>query len=442
MSKVFVHSRDTVGPAMAGPGIRSWELATALAVHHEVVLGVPHDVPAKRPDGFTVVSTSADGLRSLVSTADVVLSQSIDPVMLAAARAAGTRLVLDAYDPVLLELLEVYAARGDRFQRAANARLAAETRLSILAADGVICASEKQRDLWVGALLASDRIRPAAYSADQSLRQLVDVVPFGMQDSRPTRKGPGLRARFGLGEDDRVLLWGGGVWNWFDPLTLIRAVAAIAVSRDDVKLVFMGLKHPNEAVPEMEMARRAVALSDALGVRDSSVFFNFEWVSYDERQNYLLDADLGVTNHFDHLETRFSFRTRVLDYLWAGLPVVSTRGDSMSEFVVGRGVGRAVDYEDENGLVEALVGLLDDRPMYDGMRLKMTSVQDELTWSVVVQPLLRMIDGFAAVPPRRLALNEVLAAAAWTYDVVKQAAADGGLRNVIGKVRRRVIPSG
>ncbi len=28
----------------------------------------------------------------------------------------------------------------------------------------------------------------------------------------------------GIGPDDKVILWGGGIYNWFDPLTLLRAV--------------------------------------------------------------------------------------------------------------------------------------------------------------------------------------------------------------------------
>ena len=43
--------------------------------------------------------------------------------------------------------------------------------------------------------------------------------------------------------------------------------------------------------------------------------------------------------HLDHVETAFSFRTRVLDYLWASLPVVTTAGDAMAMLVTGSGAG-------------------------------------------------------------------------------------------------------
>src|SRR5207244_1616744 len=70
----------------------------------------------------------------------------------------------------------------------------------------------------------------------------------------------------GIREADFVLLWGGGIWNWFDPLTLIRAVARIAGQRDDVKLFFLGVRHPDPLIEEMAMAAQAVALADELGL--------------------------------------------------------------------------------------------------------------------------------------------------------------------------------
>ena len=43
-----------------------------------------------------------------------------------------------------------------------------------------------------------------------------------------------------------------------------------------------------------EMALAARTLSGELGLTGTHVFFNDGWVDYDDRQNYLLDADVGV----------------------------------------------------------------------------------------------------------------------------------------------------
>ena len=71
----------------------------------------------------------------------------------------------------------------------------------------------------------------------------------------------------------------------------------------------MGLRHPNPDVPEMQMASAARVLAEELDVAGKHVFFNEGWVDYAERQNFLMEATLGVTMHFDSAETRFSFRT-------------------------------------------------------------------------------------------------------------------------------------
>lgn len=90
------------------------------------------------------------------------------------------------------------------------------------------------------------------------------------------------------------------------------------------------------------MATEARRLAGELGLVGSHVFFNEGWVPYDKRQSYLLEADLGVSTHLDHLETAFSFRTRILDYIWASLPIVTTEGDALADLVTGEGLGSSV----------------------------------------------------------------------------------------------------
>ena len=55
------------------------------------------------------------------------------------------------------------------------------------------------------------------------------------------------------------------------------------------------------------MAIAAQGLAEQLGLTNRYVFFNEGWVDYDDRQNFLLEATLGVTAHFDSAETRFAF---------------------------------------------------------------------------------------------------------------------------------------
>jgi glycosyltransferase involved in cell wall biosynthesis len=189
----------------------------------------------------------------------------------------------------------------------------------------------------------------------------------------------------GIAADDFVLLWAGGIYEWFDPLSLIEAVTDLGDER--VKLFFMGMAHPNPEVEQMPMQDRAVARAEALGVKDRLVFFNDGWVPYDDRVGYLLEADVGVSTHFRHIETAYAFRTRMLDYIWTRLPVLCTEGDTLADLVAKRGLGEVVPAEDPKAITAALRALRDAD--YRAICAEHLGVlADELRWERVAQPII------------------------------------------------------
>ncbi len=386
--RVVVVTGDPLGVKMAGPAIRAWEIAKALSVEHDVVLATMGRC-AVEPKGFEAKSVSGRDLRQLEKWADVVIFQglllSIHPWL----RRSEKVLVADIYDPFHLEVLE---QERDKSEAARNQTLAAcvnALNVQLKRGDFFLCASPKQRDLWMGQLAGLGRVNPATYDSDETLERLIGVVPFGVNDVPPVHNRKVIKGVVkGIGADDSVILWGGGIYNWFDPLTLIRAVDKLRRRRPDVRLFFLGLKHPNPDVPEMRMSVRARDLSDQLGLTGKHVFFNEDWVSYEDRQNYLLEADIGVSCHLDHVETAYSFRTRILDYLWAGLPIVTTDGDSFGDLVSKEGLGVAVPPEDVEALEAALFRLLDDADFREHCRKKVAEVAPSFTWPNVLKPLL------------------------------------------------------
>jgi hypothetical protein len=150
----------------------------------------------------------------------------------------------------------------------------------------------------------------------------------------------------------------------------------------------MGMKHPNPNVPEMRVAWETRQVSDKLGLTGKHVFFNDTWVDYDQRQNYLLDADIGVSTHFQHVETTFSFRTRMLDYLWAGLPIVATEGDSFARLIESQGLGITVPEQDVDALADALERALFDDDFQAPARKNVAEVREQFRWHSVLAPLV------------------------------------------------------
>jgi len=445
-SRVLVVTLDTIAERMAGPAIRAWEISRALADEHDVRL-VTFGRCACEGAGFEARQIQVADFRAEVSASDVVIIQGFVFNAFPWLQTCDQVLVVDLYDPFQLETLEVDRHKPMKDRHRALAFALGELSLQLRRGDFFMCASARQRDLWIGHLAAAGRINPDTYDVDPGLSSLISIVPFGTSAQPALQAHHAIKgATAGIGVDDKVVLWGGGVYNWFDPLTLVRAIDVVRVSVPEVRLYFLGMKHPNPDVPQMAVAARCRQLSDELRLTGTHVFFNEGWVPYEQRADYLLDADIGVSCHFQHVETEFSFRTRILDYLWAGLPIVSTEGDSFAALVAAEDLGRAVPAEDVDALVAALLEVLTSDSAQQRYRANVRRVAEDFRWPRVLEPLL----AFCRMPVRsadaqRIALEASTPApgsslaAQWEADVraVVRHFRSGGIRQVVAKVRWR-----
>jgi glycosyltransferase involved in cell wall biosynthesis len=432
---------------MAGPGIRYRHFALQLADKHDVSLMIPNET-SESLDGVRLLRARDFGYRRftrLCRTMDVVVTQQLSVGAMEQLARGDTRTIFDLYDPILFEALGFYGGQQTSESSARQLSQAAILKqlLALQTGSAFICASERQRDLWLGVLGALGRIDLDGFRRDPSLGHLVGVVPFGLEAVEPQTSERVLKGVIpGIAEDDKVLLWGGGIWNWLDPLTPIRAVAEISRRRPDVKLFFLGIQHPNPRVPAMEMTGRAVELAETLGVSDTHVFFNFGWTPYAERAGFLLEADLGISAHFDSVETRFAFRTRLLDYFWARLPTVTTGGDVLGDIVEQQGLGRTVDEKDVDGWVEAIESTLDEQKTAGDSGARFDEVRSRFAWPAVVGPLSALI-GSELPPPRYPAkVIPVLASYLWSgfFGTLRSRGVQGTLSEIAMVLRRPNVP--
>lgn len=399
LPRVLLVSPDAVGERMAGLGIRYTELARALAPDAEVVLATGDDVgKGGAPDGVRLVRYSPhapSALRPEIIAADTVVAPPQWPLVTRWMRRSGARIVFDLYDPETLETLELFSDRHAAVRRLMVSLTLDRLEDAFLTGHHFMCAGEAQRDLWIGALLGSRLLGPSAYDHDPSLRAFLDRVPVGVPDRPPQATGPGVREAFEqIAEGDEVILWNGGIWRWLDAPTAIRAVGRLAERRPAIRLVFMGA---GSGVAGRAAAGEARELSRRWGLLGDTVLFNDGWVPYGQRASWLLQADCAVATGVDHLETRFAFRTRLLDCFWAGLPVVCTAGDELAERVTDDGLGATVAPGDAEALAEAIEGVLDrGRPAYAEALGRAAS---EHAWTVVAEPLRRWIAS-DDLPPR------------------------------------------
>jgi glycosyltransferase involved in cell wall biosynthesis/SAM-dependent methyltransferase len=389
MTHVLVVSHDPVGRQMAGPGIRYRELTRVLAQYFEVTLAVPCE-PDMGNQPFEVWPYERDRWDSLAGAAgraDVIVACGDTLADFPAVTQLSIPLVIDGYDPHTLETLALWAGEPIDVQTARHDQRLAVLRCQCQVGDFFICASERQRDWWLGQLEQQGRINPLTFARDPSLRRLIDVVPYGLPSEPPRATGPVLRGVWpGIDAGDQILLWGGGLWQWLDPLTALRAVRRLVDGgMERVRLVFPGTRHPNPDMPDMPMRAQALALADELGLTGRYAFFG-DWVPHEDWPSVLLEADLGLSLHPDTVETRLAFRSRVLDYIWAGLPMVVTQGDATSEAVGDHGLGIVVKYGDDAVVARAIQDIM-QQPR-SAWQDRFARAQAEMTWEHAAWPLV------------------------------------------------------
>ena len=198
--RVLVVTEDPLGEMLGGAAIRAFEMARSLTDVAEVTLAAP----GSEPPGLAPVThvpfelEDPRALRPLVREADVVIMRPPNPLMAGWLRRSSARIVFDLCDPLPLDILEAQAS-APREQQILWHTIALDHFLGALhTGHHFICSGRRQRDLYIGALLGSRLIHPAAYAADPTFRTFVERVPFGIPATPPERvpgAGPGERSR-------------------------------------------------------------------------------------------------------------------------------------------------------------------------------------------------------------------------------------------------------
>src|SRR3954468_6037615 len=253
----FVYA-DRVAREMGGMGIRALELARAMSPHADV------SVAAAETDGgdLGVPVTTFDphrphALEQAAAGADLVVAQPQWPTAMRILAASGAQLAFDLYDPEVFGTLEHFAGRPAAVRRTMAAFAQDRLDHALRIGDRLICGSERQRDLFLGAMLARGRLTEAAYRNDPSFRAAVETVPFGIPDEPPgSAGGLGPRRLLGIADDAELVLWNGGIWSWFDAPGAIRAVGLLRERRPKAVLVFMGASPAAPARQATAEARR------------------------------------------------------------------------------------------------------------------------------------------------------------------------------------------
>lgn len=373
--RVALVPSEPIRKNMAGIGIRYLELARRLpGAGCEIVLVNPGEIEAIDVEVPAVeVRAFAKGrLAKILEDCDAVIAQGqlANDVLL---EVPELPTAIDLYDPFLVENLCYYPSLGLDPYRNDHATWV----LQLSRGDFFLCSCEEQRQYYLGFLTALGRVHPPGIATDPDLQGLVAVVPFGVPDSLPEHR-PLLPPK---PEGVRRLLFG-GLYDWYNPWPILQALESL----DNPEWHLLFIRNPNPAGTPQRLLGRVESWCRERGWWQERVRV-LDWVPAERRFDLLRDVDLMVATHSMSLETRLSLRTRFLEALAAGCPVVTSEGGAMSRLLRQEEAGWVVPHGSPSDLAAALTEALAGG---EALELRLQGAERLLAsfaWDKVLEPL-------------------------------------------------------
>ena len=366
MSRVLLVCPEPLGHGQpAGVGIRFLEIA-------RVLRDDGHAVTLLSPDAGTLEGCQSD----YINPPTVAKHSAVNDLAVLQGHVANgyymdakpIPTVVDLYDPFIVENLHYYSRQGAGVFSHDHMTLMN----SLVRGDFFLCASEAQRFFYLGALLAAGRLNPVLFEADPRAQSLIRVAPFGVQPPRAV-------ATRDL-ENPEILF--GGIYDWYDPVC---AIEAIAIARENVPGITLTFStHPNPEITPQGKLAEALAHVKSRGYD----FVKFEpWVAYEKRAEFFDRFALALLTFPRSLETDLSMRTRIYDYLWCGLPVVTSSAPGTDEILHRYHAGRVIANPTPQNCANEVVALLLAHETYYSMVRGTQAFVHEHQWSKTLGPL-------------------------------------------------------
>lgn len=278
--------------------------------------------------------------------------------------------------------------------------------LSLLLSDKIFCRDEEIKKLVIGSLISLGRINLQNYESDKQLKNLIEVASFGIEKKNPKLEKNIYRGQYpGINKDDFILIWNGGVWNWNDGLTLIRAMEKL--KNEKIKLIFQGFKHPGRGKSLSQEAEACLTLAKKLKLKDRNVFFPQGWIPYKERANFLLESDVGVVCSPDIPEANLFLKTRIYDYLWAELPIILSDCEAFASIIKEKGLGLIVKTGDVDDWVKNIKILKNNHKLKQEIIKNIKKYKKEIIWDKTLLPIKEFVNNPSKIVDKKF-INKLI----------------------------------
>ena len=157
--------------------------------------------------------------------------------------------------------------------------------------------------------------------------EFVHVIPCGVERKRFVHNKTIIRGKY-VKRDDFVILWSGGYNNWVDIDTLYLALEK-AMSKNE-KIKFVSSAGPISSQSETLYAHFLKLINES-EFKDRYIMLG--WLPTKDLHNLYLESNIGINIDRYCYEVLLGSRHRILDWMRAGLPVLTTETSELTKIL-------------------------------------------------------------------------------------------------------------
>lgn len=358
------------GSKLEAANYRTWQFIQPLLEDgHELALCVdarnPHPDADLLPAGLTWYAVPVDTVGWMPRlqavhdqfVPDCIVAVDFYPTLWATRLNTTRPIWMDFYgDPLTISQVARYRAGSDQGIGTAIALM----RYPLLRGDVFSVCGASQGHMLVGELAMCGRLNSRTLGYDFTRIIYPGAPPVPNHEGQKTHS----LSAFGIPSEAFVVLWCGGYNTWTDVDTLYYGL--VTSMANNPKIHFLSVGASTYEAPETAYDRFVKSIEQS-PYRER--FHLLGWRPWQEIPDYYYASDIGLNIDALHYETLYGTRTRLVEMLAYGLPVLTSEGAEISYLVPKKGVGASFASGDGDDLACTLLHLSTDLESLSTMRM-------------------------------------------------------------------------
>jgi len=327
-----------------GPGYRAWHLFQELAKKHEItILSLYESFHLKLHKEYEVSegNMQVKCINHRPSKIASQIEQEKPDILYLPWSSTPFLCRLNKEIPTIIDyvgagLLEAYATQGHIPISLLQLKLK-----SFWIGDFLMTAGHREKYYLLGLLAASKKLTHGTHNQNNPLIHVIPMtpppIPPKLQEKIIDKK-----------PEELILLVAGAFLPWYDYTTFFEALEILCKrGKTNFKVIFMG---GNPRDPKFEKTVRKMTETSTL--QEKLIYTGL--VPFKQRANYYLSSDVAINIPSTTIEDELSVRTRIVDYMWAQLPIITPAKDEYSQVAVNNGAGFIYEAGNPSSLAQTI----------------------------------------------------------------------------------------